>query len=80
MKAPRIPDATYRLQFNRDFTFTRAAALVPYLAASHKHSSSSPSPAFRMSTKVTNYGNSAWLIPTTVTSWTSPFGREPYSD
>ena len=33
MKAPRIPDAVYRLQFNRDFTFSRAAALVPYLAS-----------------------------------------------
>ncbi|HJU27269.1 MAG TPA: alpha-amylase family glycosyl hydrolase, partial [Rhodanobacteraceae bacterium] len=28
-----IPRATYRLQFNRDFTFADAAALVPYLAA-----------------------------------------------
>ena len=27
----RIPDATYRLQFNRDFTFSQAAAIVPYL-------------------------------------------------
>ena len=27
-----IPRATYRFQFNRDFTFTRAAELVPYLA------------------------------------------------
>jgi (1->4)-alpha-D-glucan 1-alpha-D-glucosylmutase len=26
-----IPRATYRLQFNRDFTFARAAELVPYL-------------------------------------------------
>ncbi len=26
-----IPRATYRLQFNRDFSFTKAAALVPYL-------------------------------------------------
>jgi len=26
-----IPSATYRLQFNRDFTFARAAELVPYL-------------------------------------------------
>jgi len=33
MKASRIPDAVYRLQFNRDFTFSRAAALVPYLAS-----------------------------------------------
>src|SRR6516162_4356503 len=33
MKAPRIPDAVSRLQFNRDFTFSRAAALVPYLAS-----------------------------------------------
>jgi (1->4)-alpha-D-glucan 1-alpha-D-glucosylmutase len=28
-----IPRATYRLQFNKDFTFNAAAALVPYLAA-----------------------------------------------
>jgi (1->4)-alpha-D-glucan 1-alpha-D-glucosylmutase len=27
----RIPRATYRLQFNRDFTFAQAADLVPYL-------------------------------------------------
>jgi (1->4)-alpha-D-glucan 1-alpha-D-glucosylmutase len=27
----RIPSATYRLQFNRDFTFRDARALVPYL-------------------------------------------------
>lgn len=27
----RIPDATYRLQFNRGFTFAHAADLVPYL-------------------------------------------------
>ncbi|MDD5389781.1 MAG: malto-oligosyltrehalose synthase [Gallionellaceae bacterium] len=27
-----IPRATYRLQFNRDFTFTQATALAPYLA------------------------------------------------
>src|SRR5215831_1196553 len=33
MKAPSIPDAIYRLQFNRDFTFSRAAELVPYLAS-----------------------------------------------
>ncbi len=26
-----VPDATYRLQFNRDFTFTQATTLVPYL-------------------------------------------------
>ncbi len=31
MNAPRIPLATYRLQLNRDFTFTHAAQLVPYL-------------------------------------------------
>jgi (1->4)-alpha-D-glucan 1-alpha-D-glucosylmutase len=31
--APAIPVATYRLQFNRDFTFSRAADLVPYLAS-----------------------------------------------
>jgi len=30
--ALRIPRATYRLQFNRDFTFADATALVPYLA------------------------------------------------
>jgi (1->4)-alpha-D-glucan 1-alpha-D-glucosylmutase len=29
----RIPRATYRLQFNRDFTFAKACELVPYLAA-----------------------------------------------
>jgi (1->4)-alpha-D-glucan 1-alpha-D-glucosylmutase len=28
-----IPLATYRLQMNRDFTFTRATAIVPYLAS-----------------------------------------------
>lgn len=33
MSAPRIPLATYRLQFNRDFTFDDATALVPYLHA-----------------------------------------------
>ena len=31
-QAANIPCATYRLQFNRDFTFAQAAALVPYLA------------------------------------------------
>ena len=31
--APRIPAATYRLQFNARFTFADAAALVPYLDA-----------------------------------------------
>jgi (1->4)-alpha-D-glucan 1-alpha-D-glucosylmutase len=31
--AARIPRATYRLQFNRDFTFEQATAIVPYLAA-----------------------------------------------
>lgn len=30
---PEIPTATYRLQFNRSFTFLDAAALVPYLAS-----------------------------------------------
>ena len=29
---PRIPTATYRIQFNAGFTFRDAAALVPYLA------------------------------------------------
>src|SRR3989475_4476892 len=33
MRSPQIPLATYRLQFNRDFTFADAAQLVPYLAA-----------------------------------------------
>src|SRR5438876_11618630 len=28
---PRIPTCTYRLQFNRWFTFTRAREIVPYL-------------------------------------------------
>ena len=31
--APRIPLTTYRLQFNRSFTFADAARLVPYLHA-----------------------------------------------
>lgn len=30
---PRIPSATYRLQFNQDFTFAQARAIVPYLKA-----------------------------------------------
>ena len=30
---PRIPSSTYRLQFNRDFTFAQARAIVPYLHA-----------------------------------------------
>src|SRR5436305_13752014 len=29
----RIPICTYRLQFNKDFTFRDAAAIVPYLDA-----------------------------------------------
>src|SRR3954468_22352330 len=29
----RIPLSTYRLQFNRDFTFAKATEIVPYLAA-----------------------------------------------
>ncbi len=29
----RIPSSTYRLQFNRDFTFAQARSLVPYLHA-----------------------------------------------
>jgi len=33
MAATRIPRATYRLQLHRDFGFTKATALVPYLAA-----------------------------------------------
>jgi len=30
---PRIPTSTYRLQFNRQFTFAQARSLVPYLLA-----------------------------------------------
>jgi (1->4)-alpha-D-glucan 1-alpha-D-glucosylmutase len=30
---PRIPLATYRLQFNSDFTFNQAREIVPYLSA-----------------------------------------------
>ncbi|MEY2528759.1 MAG: (1-_4)-alpha-D-glucan 1-alpha-D-glucosylmutase [Verrucomicrobiota bacterium] len=30
---PRIPSSTYRLQFNRQFTFTHAREVVPYLDA-----------------------------------------------
>lgn len=33
MSPPKIPAATYRLQFNRQFTFRHATAIVPYLAA-----------------------------------------------
>lgn len=33
MRSPRIPLATYRLQFSRHFTFAQATELVPYLAA-----------------------------------------------
>ncbi len=33
MKAPGIPTVTYRLQFNKDFTFSQAVDLVPYLSA-----------------------------------------------
>src|SRR6184192_1545197 len=32
MNSARIPLSTYRLQFNRNFTFKQAAELVPYLA------------------------------------------------
>src|SRR5438270_3244094 len=32
-KHPRIPTCTYRLQFNRWFTFARAREIVPYLRA-----------------------------------------------
>jgi (1->4)-alpha-D-glucan 1-alpha-D-glucosylmutase len=31
MTAPRIPSSTYRLQFNRHFTFAQAREIVPYL-------------------------------------------------
>src|SRR3954463_6190834 len=30
---PRIPTSTYRLQFNREFTFRQAREIVPYLHA-----------------------------------------------
>ena len=30
---PRIPDATYRVQMHKDFTFNQAREIVPYLAA-----------------------------------------------
>ena len=30
---PRIPTSTYRLQFNRMFTFNQAREIVPYLHA-----------------------------------------------
>jgi (1->4)-alpha-D-glucan 1-alpha-D-glucosylmutase len=33
MTHPRIPTSTYRLQFNRQFTFTHAREIVPYLDA-----------------------------------------------
>jgi len=33
MTHPRIPTSTYRLQFNRQFTFTQAREIVPYLDA-----------------------------------------------
>ena len=33
MQHPRIPTSTYRLQFNRQFTFTQAGEIVPYLDA-----------------------------------------------
>ena len=33
MKHPRIPISTYRLQFNRQFTFAQAREIVPYLDA-----------------------------------------------
>ena len=33
MKHPRIPTSTYRLQFNRRFTFAQAREIVPYLNA-----------------------------------------------
>jgi len=42
MKARPVPLSTYRLQFNRNFTFSQAADLVPYLAElgiSHCYSS-----------------------------------------
>src|SRR5947209_18233301 len=33
MKPRSIPLSTYRLQFNREFTFRQAAELIPYLAS-----------------------------------------------
>jgi len=32
MKDPEIPQSTYRLQFNREFTFSDAIQVIPYLA------------------------------------------------
>src|SRR5437588_1666895 len=32
-QSPRIPTCTYRLQFNRQFTFAQAREIVPYLHA-----------------------------------------------
>ncbi len=31
-QTPRIPHATYRLQFNKDFTLAQALTIIPYLA------------------------------------------------
>jgi hypothetical protein len=33
MKAPSMPVALYRLEFNKEFTFSQATELVPYLAS-----------------------------------------------
>src|SRR5262249_61036366 len=33
MTSLRIPLSTYRLQFNRDFSFAQATEIIPYLAA-----------------------------------------------
>src|SRR5262245_43205281 len=33
MKAPSIPVALYRLQFNKEFKFSQATELVPYFAS-----------------------------------------------
>jgi len=33
MSLPEIPTATYRFQFNRNFTFAQATELIPYLAS-----------------------------------------------
>ena len=43
--SPAIPTATYRLQLTKDFDFTHAAALVPYLkelGISHLYASPFP--------------------------------------
>jgi hypothetical protein len=46
MTSHRVPGATYRLQFNRNFKFAAAEVLVPYLheLGVNRHLCLSPSP------------------------------------